>query len=252
MGRKVRRVPEGWDWPVGQIWKGYLSPYAYHRCKHCDGYGLKPGTPYKDLCDTWYDFEGTGGRWCNKITQDEVQALVDNNRLIDWTHDWVDGEWVRKDGEPVPTAEEINAANERPGLLGHDATNRWICIDQRAKRLGIEKELCPVCDGHGCIFPEDKFHQLSEEYEWIDPPTGEWWQLWETVSEGSPVSPAFATPEELADWLTDNHDLPGGGSMTRDRWLHFLTEQGWAPSLMGRAGHVVSGVEAMTGESGDE
>ncbi len=39
-----------------------------------------------------------------------------------------------------------------------------------------------------------------------------WVQLWETVSEGTPVSPAFATPAELVDYLVD-----GGDDWERER-----------------------------------
>ena len=31
------------------------------------------------------------------------------------------------------------------------------------------------------------------------------WQMYETVSEGTPISPVMATAEELARWLADNH-----------------------------------------------
>ena len=34
-----------------------------------------------------------------------------------------------------------------------------------------------------------------------------WFQLYETVSEGTPVSPPFATKEELAQYLADNGDF---------------------------------------------
>jgi hypothetical protein len=34
-----------------------------------------------------------------------------------------------------------------------------------------------------------------------------WWQAYETVSEGTPVSPAFATAEELIDYLSAHGDF---------------------------------------------
>ena len=34
-----------------------------------------------------------------------------------------------------------------------------------------------------------------------------WWQVYETISEGTPVSPPFATPEELIDYLVENGDF---------------------------------------------
>jgi len=45
-------------------------------------------------------------------------------------------------------------------------------------------------------------------------------RMYETTSEGTPISPAFATPEELARWLADN-DAPAFGRMTAtyEEWL---------------------------------
>lgn len=37
--------------------------------------------------------------------------------------------------------------------------------------------------------------------------TATWWQVYETVSEGTPVSPPFATPEELVDYLAKHGDF---------------------------------------------
>ena len=41
--------------------------------------------------------------------------------------------------------------------------------------------------------------------------------IYETCSEGSPISPAFETPEELARWLTDNSF--GSMTATYEQWL---------------------------------
>lgn len=40
-------------------------------------------------------------------------------------------------------------------------------------------------------------------------PKGEWYQLFETISEGSPITPPFATKEELVEWLSKNPDFWG-------------------------------------------
>ena len=119
-------------------------------CKACGESGYNPGT--KHISDTFYDFERTGQRWCDKITQDEVQALVDANRLWDFTREIVDGKWCEKDPPVVPSAAEVNAANARgaPGLRSHDAINRWILIKTRAKRLDVWG-YCEECQGDGTI-----------------------------------------------------------------------------------------------------
>ena len=63
-----------------------------------------------------------------------------------------------------------------------------------------------------------------------------WYQLYETVSEGTPVSPPFETKKELVDYLVENGDFwcqtriderpPTREQATR------LVEGGWAPSMM--------------------
>lgn len=62
------------------------------------------------------------------------------------------------------------------------------------------------------------------------PPSGDGYQMWETVTEGSPCSPVFANAEELATWLSENDDSVTGGSSAED-WLRFINGAGWAPSL---------------------
>ena len=77
----------------------------------------------------------------------------------------------------------------------------------------------------------------------IEPPAGDGWQMWETVSEGSPVSPVFATPEELARWLAD-HPVGVTSDCTYEHWLRMI-HVGWVPSLVYAPGMgVASGAAA--------
>jgi len=69
--------------------------------------------------------------------------------------------------------------------------------------------------------------------------------MYENTSEGTPISPAFATPEELARWLSDNKASAFGGSgATYEQWLA-TARGGYAPSMVISAGRMMSGVEAM-------
>lgn len=44
--------------------------------------------------------------------------------------------------------------------------------------------------------------------------------MYENTSEGTPISPAFETPEKLARWLADNDASAfGGDTATYDQWL---------------------------------
>lgn len=66
--------------------------------------------------------------------------------------------------------------------------------------------------------------------------------MYESTSEGTPLSPAFATPEELARWLADNN-ASAFGSMTAtyEQWLS-TCRQGWAISAVMVDGVMTSGV----------
>lgn len=48
--------------------------------------------------------------------------------------------------------------------------------------------------------------------------------MYEDTSEGTPISPAFATPEELARWLADNGaSIFGNSTATYERWLQIAS-----------------------------
>jgi hypothetical protein len=56
-------------------------------------------------------------------------------------------------------------------------------------------------------------------------PTGDGWQLWETTSEGSPVSPVFETAEALAGWCEEGATPFGSMRWSASQWLaSFRTE----------------------------
>jgi hypothetical protein len=77
-----------------------------------------------------------------------------------------------------------------------------------------------------------------------------WFQLWETVSEGTPVSPPFATREALADHLAEHGDGGWGasrpGGWGKERAYRFVMDDGWAPSMVVSDGKIMSGVEFVT------
>ena len=75
-----------------------------------------------------------------------------------------------------------------------------------------------------------------------EPPAGKYYQLWETVSEGSPVSPAFKTKFELAKYLAKVKHL---NISDYNIWLHFLNNYTWSVSSVGTNGKLMSGVEYL-------
>ncbi len=146
---------KGWDSAVelenvDNLWKldtfnelvnFYFEIYRNSKeCNYCEGSGLNLAT--KKLDDDWYDFDNNGTRWCDKITQDEVDALWEKGRL-------------KSDFKEKPSVEQVNSW-ERKGI-GHDAINRHICVRQRAKRLGVYGH-CSTCNGKGYIYTEEIVH----------------------------------------------------------------------------------------------
>jgi len=124
---------------------------ASKQCPICDGNGYHADA--QRVVNTFYAHSNPEGEhWNDNITQDEVQALVNEGRLRDFTH-----------GKPagyIPTAEEVNQANRRGSrnlLSGHDAINRHILIAARLKRLGVEK-FCGCCKGTGHLFTAPECH----------------------------------------------------------------------------------------------
>ncbi len=103
----------------------------------------------------------------------------------------------------------------------------------------------------------------SVEYcrpEW-KPEEMTWWQVYETVSEGTPVTPPCETREELVEYLVANGDfwdqkrrLEGNSMMACEPWPRkqaesFIFGSGYAPSLVVTNGVVMGGVEALHGQT---
>ncbi|MDX3247196.1 hypothetical protein [Streptomyces sp. ME18-1-4] len=185
--------------------------------------------------------------WMHHISQDDVNALVEAGRLHDFTHTWTreDG-WQPKNPAVVPTAAQVNEWSLSG--FGHDSINASVVVSARCEREGVNPT-CQTCDGHATIEAYPGQRADAEAWEPTDPPKGDGWQLWETVSEGSPVSPVFATSDELATWMSD----PERG----DRWVppavaaKFIAD-GWAPSFIGTAStDLVSGVEWVGTQDAD-
>lgn len=163
---------DGWRAPIfHEAWKGFdIHPNdlneivhfyfevdrASKECEACDRSGYGPDA--KRISDDFYDFENTGRRWCDKITLDEAQALVDQDRCGSFNRE--KKEWEK----PVVNqafVDKVNIVNARGGIFdgihSHDAINRHYLIEQRCKRLGFTL-LCKQCEGHGHVFTADRAH----------------------------------------------------------------------------------------------
>lgn len=52
--------------------------------------------------------------------------------------------------------------------------------------------------------------------------SGDGYQLWETCTEGSPISPVFATMEELAGWCAVNATIYADDKVPGEIWLQMF------------------------------
>jgi hypothetical protein len=283
VSREIRRIAVDFDWPLNEVWQGYLMPEELlaESCLACENGYSEHG---KYLHDLWYGYvpfkpEDNGstplspntpavrefaernvnsapefygrdpmavlreatrladmwnGQWSHHLNEDDVAALVAGDRLWDLTHTWdPENRWQPMDPFVIPTPEQVNEWDIRS--MGHDSINASICTRARCDRDG-KPYLCARCDGSGQAWRSDEHKAAHEAWEPTEPPAGDGWQVWNTVSEGSPVTPVFATRAELVDHLC----TPGQqvtlreGPMARDEAERFV-DAGWVPSGMGSA-----------------
>lgn len=172
--------------------------------------------------------------WMHHLTEEDVAALIKAERLMDFNHSWNREErrWIKKDGVEAPTAREVNRWSLQG--LGHDSTNAYICVKARAKREGVAY-LCGTCKGHARIEAFKGQRKAAKKWKPLQPPKGDWWQLWETVSEGSPITPAFPTAMALANHIFYSPQLLGSSGhafadlAAAKEWVE---KDGWTPSLV--------------------
>lgn len=101
-----------------------------------------------------------------------------------------------------------------------------------------EKGLQEAVENYGC---PDKTYYMPD---WEESEATHY-MMYETTSEGTPISPAFESPEQLAHWLTDTGasafaSVPG----TYDGWLR-VANGGYASSIVIVDGACHSGVDGI-------
>jgi len=86
----------------------------------------------------------------------------------------------------------------------------------------IKGELCKICGGDGYYWCDQKYKKLRENWQKIEPPKGDGYQLWETTSEGSPSSPVFDSLNKLCKWAEKNATTFSDFKATFDEWKKML------------------------------
>jgi hypothetical protein len=184
------------------------------------------------------------GSWSHHLAQEDVDVLVAAGRLMDFTHTWSrETRWQPIEPKPVVTAEQVN----RWSLMGfgHDSLNCGYVVSAACQRAG-EPDTCAICDGHGSVERYPGQRAEAEAWQETEPPTGPGYQLWETVSEGSPVSPVFKTPAQLANWIIVWGGDLDGKNTPYDDLVKWIKKDGVSVGtfITTGDGKMVSGVEA--------
>lgn len=293
MGREIKRVALEFDWPINEVWEGFLWPDKFKEtpCPDCENgysefaanlynkwYGKVPFDPSESgstpftaetpevrafaernvTGSAWYYGSGEqaivkeatrlatlwNGMWMHHLSQEDVDTLVAEGYFRDLTHTWSreDG-WQKIEPAPQLVAEQVN----RWGLLAgmhYGSSEAYVLIKARCKQAG-DPEMCLTCKGHASLEAYEGQRADAEKWESTEPPAGEGWQVWETVSEGSPISPVFDTREGLIRWLMSPAYTWGTSRpLTREQAENF-TESAWAPSAFVINGQVIPGDQAV-------
>lgn len=185
------------------------------------------------------------GMWSHHLSQEDVDVLAADGRLHDFTHNWVKGEgWKLKDPSYAPTAAEVNEWSLRG--MGHDSINRWVVVRARCERESVP-DTCATCNGE-CHIGTPEQVAANEAWEPTEPPEGEGWQIWETTSEGSPISPVFTDRDQVITFLMSDQYFGFGTKptpLTRDQAEAFVGAGGSLGSFVEVGGQLIAGDKAV-------
>lgn len=228
MGRELKRVALDFNHPVGDIWPGFLNEHY----KECPSDDCEAGATldYRAL-----------ELWVMMLLQ-----LGESSRSGRRLHPYFSSSPVDRVGGKFHELTTALAGRQAQTPFGHDACDRWAATNKIIAAAGLPEDwgTCKACNGHS-VHPDA--YDAYAAWEKTEPPEGPGYQMWENVSEGSPISPVFETPEKLAEWLAENESDTGD----YDAWFSMISTSGYAPSLVSFGGQVESGVQSLHGGKSD-
>lgn len=174
-----------------------------------------------------------------KISNCENRGGLDMGREVRMVpHDWkhptdANGNYIPLlDGFAKSLASWLEGNAKWQEGLRSDFNGGWKPLDEEEMALSYA-DLDGDC-------PQEKDYMP----EW-SPDIATHFMMYEDTSEGTPISPAFATPEELARWLADNKASAFCNmTATYDQWLETI-HRGGACGMVIEVRH--DGVEIMSG-----
>jgi len=247
MGRTLKRVPLDFAWPIDKLWEGYLNPFG-GQCpeenKTCFGGYTAAGKWLESVCRLISLIAEDGaeprrrGTWPHPYLEEFSQAprfdvprdVHARIREIDDTTERM-GElsaWLRRNPRELlpPTkefttfAEGLNEGLRIDAMCGSMVS--WRIQKSLLKAAGVDSEkwgICPICEGNA-----DDPAKRAEYEAWkpTEPPKGDGYQLWNTTTEGHPMSPVFASMDELCAWCADNATTFASFKASAEEWRQML------------------------------
>lgn len=138
-------------------------------------------------------------------------------------------EFYRRDPPTIcPLGEEMidfvgGLAGKRPDGSFVSSGDAYTIRKKLLKAAKVPKGfgVCKVCEGHAV---DPAVREVWEAWKSEDPPTGPGYQLWSTTGEGCPVSPVFATLDELCAWCETHATTFASYTATAAQWKRMLDE----------------------------
>lgn len=248
MGREVKRVALDFSWPTNKVWEGFLPPEVLQgeNCPDCQGGQTHAGWWLQELS---YRF----GMLAQDIGE---QERPDGHKLHPWLAEdqhphghWNDNHRFEVDR---PSADIVDLMVGLSKFIDREETpeslksrmngGQYIVYRALLKAAGMEDlVVCKTCNGEGTLEAYEGQREEAAKWGETEPPAGEGWQVWETVSEGSPISPVFADREGLIRWLMSKaYNWGASRPLTREQAENF-TASGWAPTAVITAEGVIRG-----------
>jgi hypothetical protein len=253
MSREIKRVALDFEWPLNKVWKGYINPH-YKRCpaKDCCG--------GETAASAWVLGVARLIAMLGEQAASAPHAEELRRRGQTFPHPYLEElPFAPRDRAPPELLNLLARAGDDDALARQIARKYWrdheaplrpltdglvefvgglagtppvagplngnIEFEIYKKLLSVAGitneswETCAVCGGDGMDASVRAAHDAWKKEE---PPAGTGWQLWETVSEGSPLSPVFVHRESLVEHLVNQ-----GYSK---KAAEAFTKVGWAPS----------------------
>ena len=233
MGRTLKRVALDFKWPKDKVWKGYINPH-YKKCpedgKTCFG-GENAAAVY--LAHLANMFTVIADSANNGRTHPYCRTLPYGSHHPDWE---LQPKEARK--KFVDLVKKLTDDGNNGGPFGFSGSGHVIYFkllemigiknpddksdpDDKAPKPAYEWGYCPVCKGEHMDPAVKEAYDAWQEFE---PPAGPGFQLWETTSEGSPISPVFETLDLLCAWAEKNASTFAENKTTAAQWKKMLQE----------------------------